>query len=435
MKTLKTITLILALCLAAKTDAQFLKKLVKRAGEVAEETIKRKSEEKSERTAADAFDSVFNSDRLSKKERRKLNKQQNGQQMDTLYPTYDNAAYGTENTENPSFSANTAFDFESGTSEIFSDNFSRDALGDFPASWDTNGSGEIVEISGEKWLRLTNSSVFLPMTKKNLPENYTISFDLLTSGLDNKTSSQAFLKLVLADDPAFNYGKNWSMVELSPCQFIESPGFVEKWVNGERQLRNKIGKDYRTAINGISTVSIAINKARMRVWLNENKVVDIPRLVPDGITHFKLETKGLRDARDLDELYIGNFRMAESGIDERSKLLTEGILSTNAILFKSGSAEITGGADEVLQEVAEAMQSVPEMHILIVGHTDSNGEGAINLALSRKRAETIKMALVSQFDIQFSRIQTDGKGENDPIADNDTDAGKTQNRRVEFIKQ
>ena len=225
------------------------------------------------------------------------------------------------------------------------------------------------------------------------------------------------------------------MVELSPCQFIESPGFVEKWVNGERQLRNKIGKDYRTAINGISTVSIAINKARMRVWLNENKVVDIPRLVPDGITHFKLETKGLRDARDLDELYIGNFRMAESGIDKRSKLLTEGILSTNAILFKSGSAEITGGADEVLQEVAEAMQSVPEMHILIVGHTDNNGDGAINLALSRKRAETIKMALVSQFDIQFSRIQTDGKGENDPIANNDTDAGKAQNRRVEFIKQ
>ena len=166
MKTLKTITLILALCLAAKTDAQFLKKLVKRAGEVAEETIKRKSEEKSERTAADAFDSVFNSNRLSKKERRKLNRQQNGQQMDTLYPPYDNATYGTENTENPSFSANTAFDFESGTSEIFSDNFSRDALGDFPARWDTNGSGEIVEISGEKWLRLTNSSVFLPMTKK-----------------------------------------------------------------------------------------------------------------------------------------------------------------------------------------------------------------------------------------------------------------------------
>ena len=435
MKTLQTITVVLALCLSAKMDAQFLKKLVKRAGEVAAETINRKAEEKSERTTADVFDSVFNSDRLSKKDRRSVKNQDSDQQMGTMDQGYENGDYISETTENEPFSAATNFDFEPGTQVLFEDDFARDALGDFPAKWDTNGSGEVMEISGEKWLRLANESTYLPMTSQNLPENYTISFDLLANGLDGKTSSQAFLKLVLSDGSAFDYGKNWSMVELSPCQFIASRGVVEKRANGERQLRNPIGKDYRTAINGRSTVSVAVNKTRMRVWLNNNKIVDVPRLVPEGITHFKLETKGLRDARDLDELFISNFQLAESGTDKRSKLLTEGILSTNAILFKSGSTEISSGADEVLQEVAEAMQTVPDMQILIVGHTDADGDGDANLALSRKRAETIKMALVTQYDIKFSRIQADGKGENEPIADNATDDGKAQNRRVEFIRK
>ena len=131
-------------------------------------------------------------------------------------------------------------------------------------------------------MRLANASVYLPMATQKLPENYTISFDLLTGGLDNGTSSQAFLKLLLTDDANFGYGKNWGMVELSPCQFIESPGVVEKRVDGERQLRNNIGKDYRTVINGTSTVSIAVNETRMRIWLNENKIVDVPRLNTRG---------------------------------------------------------------------------------------------------------------------------------------------------------
>ena len=85
------------------------------------------------------------------------------------------------------------------------------------------------------------------------------------------------------------------MTELSVCQFIGNRGVVEKVANGKRQLRNQIGKDYRDAINGKSHISIAINKTRMRVWLNENKLIDIPRLVPQGADSFKLAVRGLRD--------------------------------------------------------------------------------------------------------------------------------------------
>jgi outer membrane protein OmpA-like peptidoglycan-associated protein len=225
------------------------------------------------------------------------------------------------------------------------------------------------------------------------------------------------------------------MVELSPCQYTESPGAVEKVENGSRILRNEIDKDYRKIIAGRSRVSIAVNKSRMRVWMNDNKIVDIPRLVPNSISHFKIYTRGLRDPRDVDEVYIANFRIAKSGADNRSKLLTEGRLSSNAILFNTGSAIIQGGSNAVIQEVAEAMRIVPDMRILIVGHTDSDGSSEANLSLSKDRAAAVKSALVTQYGISSSRIETDGKGESNPVADNGSSSGKAQNRRVEFIKQ
>ena len=75
------------------------------------------------------------------------------------------------------------------------------------------------------------------------------------------------------------------------------------------------------------------------------------------------------------------------------------------------------------------------MNINIVGHTDSDGSDDTNLALSKKRAESVKNALVAEFRVSSTTgFQTDGKGESDPVSDNSTTEGKAQNRRVEFIK-
>ena len=119
---------------------------------------------------------------------------------------------------------NANFDFEAGNIILFDEDFNNDLPGDFPAKWDTNGSGEIVTINGEKWFRLANNSVYLPMGIKTLPENYTVEFDLLTQGLDNGTSSQAFLKLLLSDDSAYNYGKTgvwWRFPHVNISHLLE----------------------------------------------------------------------------------------------------------------------------------------------------------------------------------------------------------------------
>lgn len=117
-----------------------------------------------------------------------------------------------------------------------------------------------------------------------------------------------------------------------------------------------------------------------------------------------------------------------------SKLVTEGKLSTNAILFNTGSATIKSGSEAILKEVSEAMQSIPSMHIMIVGHTDADGSKDSNLKLSQERAKSVRTVLVNNYGINIGRIQTDGKGDANPVSDNNTSSGKEQNRRVEFIK-
>ena len=70
-----------------------------------------------------------------------------------------------------------------------------------------------------------------------------------------------------------------------------------------------------------------------------------------------------------------------------------------------------------------------------LGHTDSDGDEKSNLDLSRRRAAAVKTALSTQFAIDASRMDTDGKGESEPVEKNDSPAAKAGNRRVEFIKK
>lgn len=430
MKTIKILTILFALFASAGSNAQLLKKLGKRAERAAERAVERRVERETEKSTDRALDSIIDAPKKGKKKRKKRNKDKdNDDSQDVI------GGSNSEGTsQSPQYEVNSNFDFKPGNVAVFEDNFNRDQPGDFPAKWDANGSGEIVMVNGEKWFRLSNQATFLPMVNTNLPDNYTIEFDLLTQGMDKKTSSQAMITLILDDNSNFKKGKNWSMVELSPVQYTDSQGVIEKVEGGSRVMRNKIGKDIRTYTNKAARVSIAVNKTRMRVWMDDNKIVDIPRLVAKGASNFKLHLRSLRDPRNLDEVYISNFRLAKTGADNRSKLITEGSLSTNAILFNTGSATIKSGNNSVIKEVGEAMNSVPSMRIEIIGHTDSDGNADTNLRLSKDRAQAVKDQLVNNFGIASNRITTSGKGEQMPVADNGTKEGKAQNRRVEFKK-
>ncbi len=85
--------------------------------------------------------------------------------------------------------------------------------------------------------------------------------------------------------------------------------------------------------------------------------------------------------------------------------------------------------DEI-QEVADFMNQYDDVVIELEGHTDSRGTEAYNEDLSQRRANAVRAVLIDRFDIQGSRISARGFGERQPVASNDTDAGRAQNRRV-----
>jgi outer membrane protein OmpA-like peptidoglycan-associated protein len=103
----------------------------------------------------------------------------------------------------------------------------------------------------------------------------------------------------------------------------------------------------------------------------------------------------------------------------------------SGILFGFDSDVIQQNGRTNLTNLANSLKQYPDTEILIVGHTDSSGSDSYNLGLSERRARSAMGHLTAQ-GIAASRIKTVGRGESEPIADNETEAGRAQNRRVEI---
>lgn len=102
------------------------------------------------------------------------------------------------------------------------------------------------------------------------------------------------------------------------------------------------------------------------------------------------------------------------------------------ILFATGSDEILPESFEILDELALIMEQNPKLRIRVEGHSDSDGDDKNNQKLSEKRAASVR-AYVTGKKIAENRLESVGCGEKTPVADNGTDEGKQQNRRVEFV--
>ncbi len=102
------------------------------------------------------------------------------------------------------------------------------------------------------------------------------------------------------------------------------------------------------------------------------------------------------------------------------------------IVFASGQATILPESTRILDKVYESLNANPDVNVQILGHTDSVGSDENNRSLSLRRAQAVKDWLTAK-GINASRIKVVGKGEAEPIASNDTAAGRAQNRRIEFM--
>ena len=392
--------------------------------------VKDKVTDKVNQKTDEAIDKTLNGEEEKKNEKEKQTDQKEVKKEETKSPEVTKQ-------KDEDLKAYSKFDFVPGDQVIFFEDFSQDNVGDFPGKWNTNGSGEIVTFNNYpgKWLNMKMNGAFYPELKNKFPENYTIEYDMIYKVAPTREVGCA-MELDLISTI-----KDQQIDALVPgnggCAF-QTTNFSCSTFNWKDGIYGDIknGKDLTTLtdLNGKPVrISIWVQKQRVRVYINESKIYDVPRLIPEGLVLDRVRFLEGGEQEGFD-MYISNFRVAFGAPDTRNKLITEGKFVTTGIHFDSGSDKIKADSYGTLKEIAGVLKDNPTVKVKIVGHTDTDGNAKSNLDLSKRRAASIKNSLANEFGIDASRMETDGKGPTQPVSDNSTAEGKANNRRVEFIK-
>ena len=351
--------------------------------------------------------------------------------------------------EEPTLKSFSKYDFIPGELILYYENFEQEAVAELPTGWNTTGSGEVVTLDkfAGKWLRVHKPFTYLTNNTKEFGENYTVEFDFilqlknngwmypefgfgLFSTKDEPTTNNSFLK----DNK--KYAAVYSMIH--PAEYKASKIQLNSFLDNKNYFASdlKVIGDLEKSYGIPVHVAIQVQKERLRMWINEEKVFDVPKAVPVGyvMNQLKFDVGFTNYSEEQYGVFLSNIKVATGKPDPRHKLVDEGKFSTTGILFDVNSDNIKPESYAVAKDIADVLQKFPETKIKIIGHTDSDGSDAANLELSRKRSAAVKEMLASEFSIDAVRIETDGKGETQPVGDNKTKEGKAANRRVEFIK-
>jgi OOP family OmpA-OmpF porin len=159
-----------------------------------------------------------------------------------------------------------------------------------------------------------------------------------------------------------------------------------------------------------------------------------PAPTADGCIDHDPDKDGILDAADKcpDKAETPNGFQDQDGCpDEVPAAIKKFSGVIRGIQFAHDKADITAGSKPLLDEAAKVMKDFPELKLEISGHSDAQGQREHNLDLSKRRADAVKAYLVQQ-GVPEAHLSTRGVGPDEPIADNKTDAGRQQNRRIEF---
>lgn len=458
---MKKFALIFAMLLfvAAGADAQgFLKKIGK--------AVKDKTENKTEETVDQAVDKVFDGigGLLSgkKKDKDKKSKdsddedEDDGEEVTVAKPgtwTCPNPECGhkgntgkfcdqcgTKRPDNtPAEAQYEQSDFVPGAVAFFEDDLKTEQMGEFPSKWDLiEGSADVANLKGFKCLHFEPGSRVEPLMtnqKSYIPDVFTLEFDFWMN--DPKTELSNCYELEFKDaqgDDAYEIRIGESYDKLSvTCRYISTAG---DWRDSGD------GKTWELKKNDWSHFALSFNKRALKIYINNKRVINIPNCRPAVrmIIH-QAEWGGFNGNNN----YVTNFRYAKGAMDLYDQTVTDmdavskaiaesGKFVTNNILFVSGKADLKPESMEEIKKVADYMKKNPNVRFEVQGHCDNQGSDKVNDPLSQQRAEAVVKELVKLGCDEFN-LRAVGKGSHEPVADNSTEAGRAQNRRVEFIKK
>jgi outer membrane protein OmpA-like peptidoglycan-associated protein len=313
-----------------------------------------------------------------------------------------------------------AWDFVPGEREIFIDDFSDLAPGGAPQRWKVRGAPvDVKQTPAGKELLITKPTT-LTATLGTIPANFTVESGFDLSEPEPK-SAHPWIRLQLGTSP---YSSPIDVV--LQLNWTARTGEAVATSSGHSLGRTPLKFDPAQSLS----LDLWMQDRRLRVYVNNERLIDANQLDPKT-----MDTAYLSFTSVSAPIGLVKFRVAESAPDFAQSIQASGRFVTHGIHFDVDSDRIQPESFGVLKVVAASLQARPDLQVRIEGHTDATGDASYNLDLSRRRAEAVRGALISQFGVDSARLTAAGRGSTTPLASNDSPEGRAQNRRVEFVKQ
>jgi len=371
----------------------------------------------------EGFGSLFGKKKKKKKEKSRKSDQNNQKESGNNNSTENSNEQVKSNTHKKPNVVWNKFDFVSGDVVLFEDGPNlMEENGEFPSRWDLfKGGAEIAEVDGKPVITFItdignmHSKGIVPYLKNAkedyLPEVFTIEFDAFFN--PKEYNERYYL--------TFHDRKNQSRSDISSIGV-----YVNKITMGNSagELKNKKKSNY-DEIGGWRHISIAYTKGKLKVYLEDQRLVNIPHLVgnPTGITL----------SAGSEKMYVKNIRIAKGGVKYYDRVLQDGKIICNGIRFDVNKASLKPESMGPINKIYQLLQKQQNLNFSVEGHTDSDGDDASNKRLSEARAKVVMEKLI-RMGISSNRLSYAGYGESKPLDNNSTPEGKANNRRVEFVK-
>lgn len=310
--------------------------------------------------------------------------------------------------------------FVPGEKTIFFDDFSDMAADDAPPHFKVRGAApELMAGGGIKQLSISKTGSLFP-NLTSLPKNFTFEAEIVPQF---PKGGRLSINLVLRSK-----GKDilqwWLPIEQKYLDLVVSLRAPYQELGRTRKVMDTSAEPLKLAL--------WVQNGRMRSFVNGEKLLDFNQVDMAPIDSIEL-VHGFLGAGP--SFAYRSVRFAESTPDFSQVISSTGRYVTHGILFDTDSDRLKPESAPVIQSIAKGLETNPNLRLLIEGHTDSVGNAAHNLELSKRRAAAVKAVLESQFKVEPSRLTTAGLGASKPIDSNDTPQGRAQNRRVELVKQ
>jgi outer membrane protein OmpA-like peptidoglycan-associated protein len=313
------------------------------------------------------------------------------------------------------------YEFVPGARVLYSEDFARDRVGNFPKRLEfTQGNMEVVDWKGRRLLRITSESKLQVPLAEKLPERFTIEMDVTVP----------WWGMRIFGGPG---GRDHSWVELSGSR----AGLFNAQERGGATVdpRDVYAMSGDTIAGKLVRLRVAGDGRYVKVYVDEHRVANVPNADFQRTTKLYVESTGFPPPGEHGNIptLIASITVAAGGPELYDALVADGRVVTQGILFDTGSDLLRPESTPTLKEIGAMLQEHPELKLRIEGHTDNVGQTAANQTLSEKRAAAVKAWLVAQ-GVEARRLEAKGFGQTRPVAGNETPEGRQNNRRVELVK-